>query len=213
MSAATSTNVNHPWGPGRIVDKSCSYHRERKTRSTPPADAQQDRERNEERVTALDPAFEQLVRKYTPDLIRTLTLVVLDREAASEIAQETFIQLYLHWNEVGRHPNMSGWIYKVALNRARDYRRSLSRVARLLARLGSSLPAGEPVDPWRPDVEFLDVLRALSKKQRTAAALHHIGDLSVPEVARIMDISEGTVKSHLYRAHQALKEQLGKGHE
>ena len=161
----------------------------------------------------LDPAFEHLVRKHTPDLIRTLTLVVLDREAAAEIAQETFIQLYLHWNEVVRHPNISGWIYKVALNRARDYRRSLARATRLASQLGTSLPAREPVDPWRPDVEFLQVLRNLPKKQRTAAALHHIGDLSVPEVARIMDVSEGTVKSHLYRAHQALKDSLGKGHE
>ena len=186
---------------------------ERKTRFPPPADALQDRERNEERVAMLDPAFEQLVRKHTPGLIRTLTLVVLDREAASEIAQETFIQLYLHWSDVVRHPSISGWIYKVALNRARDYRRSLARATRLVSQLGTSLPAREPADPWRPDVEFLQVFRNLPKKQRTAAALHHIGDLSVPEVARVMDVSEGTVKSHLYRAHQALKDSLGKGHE
>jgi RNA polymerase sigma-70 factor (ECF subfamily) len=152
--------------------------------------------------------FESIVRQQSPALIRTLTLVVLDREAAADIAQETFVQLYRHWERVAKHPDLSAWIYRVALNRARDHRRALARVTRLVDRLGRSGSERQPVEPWRPDTEFMDVLRDLPRQQRAAAALHYLGDLSVLEVARIMGLSEGAVKSHLHRARAALRDVL-----
>jgi RNA polymerase sigma-70 factor, ECF subfamily len=152
--------------------------------------------------------FESVVRQYSPALIRTLTLVVLDREAAADIAQETFIQVHRHWDKVSEHPHLPGWIYRVGINRAKDYRRSLARAARLVERLGSTSSVRQPIQPWQPEIEFTSILRDLSQRQRAAAALHYVGDLSVPEVAQIMGISEGAVKSHLHRARLALKDML-----
>jgi RNA polymerase sigma factor (sigma-70 family) len=153
-------------------------------------------------------SFEAIVRQDSPALIRTLTLIVLDREAAADIAQETFMQPHHHWEKVADHPNLSGWIYRVAINRARDYRRSLVRAARLVQRLGSSQAVSWPVQAWQPEAEFVSVLRGLPQRQRAAAALRYVGDLTVPEVAAVMGISTGAVQSHLYRARMALKDVL-----
>jgi RNA polymerase sigma-70 factor (ECF subfamily) len=134
------------------------------------------------------------VRQHSPGLVRTLTLVVLDREAAADM--------------VSSHPNLPGWIHRVAINRAKDYRRSLARAARLVERLGNSPSVRQPVQPWLPETEFVSVLRGLPQQQRAAAALRYVGDLSVPEVAQVMGVSEGAVKSHLHRARVALKDML-----
>jgi RNA polymerase sigma-70 factor, ECF subfamily len=182
--------------------------RRKATKVSASAEKGEDRWQERVRESAKVSCVEGLVLELSPSLIRTLTLIVLDREVAAEIAQETFVQLYLRWDDVAQHPNLPGWIYRVALNRAKDYRRSIARATRLIERIGRSLPSAPTTASWQPEAEFLDILRKLPKGQRTATALHHVGDLSVPEVARIMGTSEGTVKSHLHRAHLALKEML-----
>ncbi len=154
--------------------------------------------------------LESIVRRTSPALVRALTLVVLDRELAADIAQDTFVQLHRHWDRVAGHPNLSAWIYRVALNRATDYRRRLARAARLVERLGRNLSGDSGLGSWEPDIEFISVLRGLPKGQRTAAALRYLGDLSVPQVAEIMGISEGAVNSHLHRARLALKDMLAR---
>jgi RNA polymerase sigma factor (sigma-70 family) len=158
--------------------------------------------------SAVPEGFESIVRRISPALVRALTLVVLDRELAADIAQDTFVQLHRHWDRVAGHPNLNAWIYAVALNRATDYRRRLARAARLVERLGRNLPENPGLRGWEPDIEFVSVLRGLPKGQRTAAALRYLGDFSVPQVAEIMGISEGAVNSHLHRARLALKDIL-----
>jgi RNA polymerase sigma factor (sigma-70 family) len=157
--------------------------------------------------------LEQMVREHSVALARTVAFVVLDRQAAADIAQDAFLRLYEHWDEVAMHPDPAAWLYRVALNRARDHRRALARTARLSQRLAERLLQSRRTDEdpasweqWQPEGDFITALRGLSKRQRTVAALHYVGDLSLAEVARVMDISEGAVKSHLHRAHQALRE-------
>lgn len=58
---------------------------------------------------------------------------------------------------------------------------------------------------WTPDLDFASIFRPLPKRQRTAATLYYLNDLSVGEIARVMSISEGAVNSHLHRAREALK--------
>ncbi len=149
--------------------------------------------------------MEHIVRDHSAALVRTLTFVCLDRQLAADIAQETFIKLYVHWDEVAAHPDLPAWIYRVALNQARDYRRALARGARLMERLGGQAAVSPTQADWEPEIGLIDALRSLPKRQRTAAALFFVGDLSLAEVARIMGISEGAVSSHLHRARETLK--------
>jgi RNA polymerase sigma-70 factor, ECF subfamily len=152
--------------------------------------------------------FETLVSQQGERLIRSLSAIFLDRELAADAAQEAFVQLYLHWDEVVRKGEPGPWLYKVAINRGKDYRRGLARGARLFQRLVDA-SSGEPgAEDCGPPTEFLSVLSGLPARQRVAAGLYYSADFSVAEIAAVMGISEGSVSSHLHRARVALKQIL-----
>jgi RNA polymerase sigma-70 factor (ECF subfamily) len=166
-------------------------------------------ERESQAVNASWPAgYEGLVRRHYPCLIQTLTLITFDRELAADAAQDAFLQLYLHWQEIRRHPDPVACVYRVGINRCKDHYRYLARSARLFRRLVlASAAEGEPLE-WESRTDALDILGCLPRQQRTAAALFYKADFSVAEIAAVMNISEGAVKSHLSRARETLRRTL-----
>ena len=152
-------------------------------------------------------SLENLFRLYYPRLVKTLCLITLDREAAADAAQEAFLQLHLHWDRVSAYEDPVGWVYRVALNRCRDYRRRLIRLARLRDRQVSEATSGNDVS-WYPEREFVEALRELPRRRREAAALHYIAGFSQKETAQAMGLSEGAIKSHLFRARETLEAKL-----
>jgi RNA polymerase sigma factor (sigma-70 family) len=103
--------------------------------------------------------------------------------------------------------NRVAWLYRVAINRSKDYRRALSRVAGLTKRLSGSFDE-RAVESWNPDPSLVGILRQLPKRQRTAAALFYLAGFTTAEIARTMGISEGAVGSHLHKAREALRKIL-----
>ena len=77
-----------------------------------------------------------------------------------------------------------------------------------MRRLAISLPPESEFAEWENRTEALELLRPLPARQRTAAALFFSADLSVAEIAAVMSISEGAVKSHLSRARDTLRKAL-----
>ncbi len=152
-----------------------------------------------------DGSYEDFVRDQSPRLLQSLSLIVRDRELAADAAQDAFIQLYRHWDEMEEVQNPVAWLYRVAINRSNDYRRRLVRSARLLERLITLSPDEGWVAPDVADTQLVSAFRALPLGQRTAATLFYLADFPVAEVARVMNVSEGTVNRHLYRAREALR--------
>jgi RNA polymerase sigma-70 factor, ECF subfamily len=151
--------------------------------------------------------FEAFVQRHSARLVRSLALITLDRGLAEDAAQEAFLQLYLHWREVPGMSNPEGWLYRVGMNRCKNYRRALSRAARLVERLGLSAdPAAELT--WSPEPDFLSIFRHLPKRQRAAVALRYLADFSTAEIAEAMGITEGAVGSHLHKARESLRKAL-----
>jgi RNA polymerase sigma-70 factor, ECF subfamily len=155
--------------------------------------------------TLANPCFEDLVRDNCERLVQTLSLVALDRETAADASQEAFLELHLHLDEV-RDP--VPWLYKVALNRCLDHRRRVARGVRLLERLVGISSPEDWIAPAMVSSEFRDVLARLPGRQRTAATLFYLADLSISEIATVMNVSEGSVNRHLYRAREALRKTL-----
>ena len=153
--------------------------------------------------------IERLFSRHYAALVRSLCFVTLDRDLAADAAQEAFFRLYLKWDRISEYEDPMGWVYRVAVNRCKDHRRTMARAARLLERMAGSMDRDGP--SWTPEIEFKDALRRLPSRQRTAAALHYVAGLSVEQVAAAMGISEGAVKSHLFRARESLRAQLGAG--
>jgi DNA-directed RNA polymerase specialized sigma24 family protein len=152
-------------------------------------------------------SLETLFRLHYPRLVKTLCLITLDREQAADAAQEAFLQLHLHWDRVSAYEDPIGWVYRVAINRCRDYRRQLIRLARLRERQVSGLSGGQDVC-WYPEREFVEALKELPRRRREAAALHYIAGFSERETADAMGLSEGAIKSHLFRARETLQVEL-----
>jgi RNA polymerase sigma factor (sigma-70 family) len=157
--------------------------------------------------TAWPAGYEAFVRGHYTRLIQSLTLVVLDRDLAADAAQEAFLQLYLHWQQV-QHQDPVAWVYRVGNNRCKDHYRYLARTAKLFKRLVDVSAAERDEVEWESRSEALAILGCLPRQQRTAAALFYEADLSVADVAAVMNISEGAVKSHLSRARETLRKTL-----
>ncbi len=153
-------------------------------------------------------SFDAFVRRYSVPLIQTLTFVALDRQLAEDAAQEAFVRLYLRWDQVEKLEDPVAWVYRVGINQCKDYRRKLTRIARLVERLGADAHEPSDSEPWLPRREFIDALKILPRRQRTAVALFYLGDLSAADVASVMLITEGAVHSHLHKAREVLKDVL-----
>jgi RNA polymerase sigma-70 factor (ECF subfamily) len=151
--------------------------------------------------------YERIVTRYAARLIQMLDLIFLDRELAADAAQDAFVQLYLHFDEVGKAAQPEAWIYRVAVNRGKDYKRQLMRRLRLLTRLAETAPPAYGSGTFLDD-GFTRALRGLPLRQRTASALFYGADFSIAQIAQVMGISEGAVNSHLNRARQTLKTML-----
>jgi RNA polymerase sigma-70 factor (sigma-E family) len=149
-------------------------------------------------VAGSDAEFTAFFQAEYPALIRSIYLIVRDREQARDIAQDAFVQLFSRWRRISRYERPDAWVRRVAIRMAvRATRRE-----RLRRRLEREFDSAQPTGPLD-----LDVLRAVAKlpgAQRAAVVLFYFEDRPVAEVADILACSEVTAKVHLHRARKRL---------
>lgn len=146
--------------------------------------------------------FDHLFVEHYDRLVRSLTVVAGNRETAEDAVQEAFVKAHLRWNKIGRYDDPIGWIRRVAINRLRDVHRSSVRKRGALRRMATRTE----IEHHDPDIDEFDrILAALPRQQRATTALFYVEGLSVAEIARILDIAEGSVKSHLHDARRRLR--------
>ena len=158
-------------------------------------------------VVAHEPEFENLFLEAYEGLVRSLTGVTGDAELAADCVQEAFIKAHARWGRIRRYDNPVTWVRRVAINRARDVRRSeLRRRSRedKVSVLDQQHPDAAEGVASALGVEHL--LEQLSPRRREVAALFYIDDLSVDEVAATLRLSSGAVKFHLNKARAQLSE-------
>jgi RNA polymerase sigma-70 factor, ECF subfamily len=134
-------------------------------------------------------------------------LVAAGYSDASDAVQEAFVQALVHWRRVCRYDDPLMWIRRVAINKARNQSRSRRRQAALAERISQRSPRVAAVPGTRDD-DVAAAVTALPAQQRLAAALFYYSDLSVAQVATVMRVSEGTVKSHLHAARAKVAQAL-----
>jgi RNA polymerase sigma-70 factor, ECF subfamily len=171
-------------------------------------------------VPAGHPAVRSTTRYSSPEalfsaqnqsLVHALTFICGDHAVAEDSVQEAFARLLVAWNRVSAYDDPATWVRRVALNLAQDHRRFLFRRARLLVKLERGPKA--VIYSMQGDPRLWNAVRTLPPQQRTALALHYLGDLKVAEIAATMKVSEGTVKGHLDRARETLRKKLETSHE
>ena len=130
------------------------------------------------------------------------------RSGAEDLAQEAFLAAHRNWERIGGYADPGAWVRRVVANLSVSaFRRRLAEAKAIARFVGGSAM----VLPDLPEegAEFWRTVRALPRRQRQVIALHYVGDLSVVEIADVLCIAEGTVKSHLHDARAALARRLG----
>ena len=155
-----------------------------------------------------DDEFTAYVAARARLLRRSAYLLCGDWHRAEDLTQSALTKVYLAWPRVRRADNVDGYVRQVLVRTYLDEQRRRWR---------QEQPTGETLDGLRSDPatasdQRLDLLRALATlppRQRAAVVLRCWEDLSITEVARALDCSEGTVKSQTARGLTALREALG----
>lgn len=149
--------------------------------------------------------FERFFAEHYERVVGSLELAGGAGGDAEEAAQDAFVKAMLRWRTVSAMDRPATWVYVVAV---RALRRRLGR--------DRSVAVG-PTDEAMPDgtegvvtaAVITKALGALPARQRLAVVLRFHGDLTVPEIARAMGCSQGTVKSTLHSALVRLRVDLG----
>jgi RNA polymerase sigma-70 factor (ECF subfamily) len=160
-------------------------------------------------------AYEVLVRTYQGVAQRTAYMVTGNASDAEDAAQSAFIKAYYALGRFRSDAPFRPWLLKIVANEARNRRRSAGRRAGLRLRLEEDRPredaAPSPeaavlaVEPRRVLVEALN---SLKEGERRVIALRYFLDLSEKEMAAVMGVAKGTVKSRLSRAMKKLRAEL-----
>jgi RNA polymerase sigma-70 factor (ECF subfamily) len=150
---------------------------------------------------------EQLAELYAaacPRLVGYLTVLTGNRADAEEVAQETFVQALRHWRRIRAYDDPTAWLYRVATRLAISRGRRSQVARRGLARLQAGAQEHDTPAIGTDGLDLDRAMASLTPEHRAVLLLHHLEDLSVAEVARAVDLAEGTVKSRLARARAAL---------
>lgn len=170
-------------------------------------------------------AFRELLKRYERPVFSLIYRMVRDRSLAEDLAQETFMRAF---NAIGSYNvsyKFSNWIFKIANNHTIDHlrRRKLDTVSihgsphattqdeinqsRLVIESGDESPL-ELMEHRELGGQIESAIGDLREEYRTVILLRHVEGYAYEEIAEIMELPLGTVKTYLHRARNELKEKL-----
>lgn len=159
-------------------------------------------------------ALGDLYAKYKTNIYRTALAITRDQGAAEDILQETFLRLFNHAGRIRTDVSVLPWLYRVAVNLSYNWVQRQKRRAGVLEGLLDHLVASlhllpEQVMEQKEAQEAVqEAILGLPLSHRIVVVLHYLEDLGLAEIAEILQIPEGTVKSRLHYARHALRKAL-----
>lgn len=171
-------------------------------------------------------AFAELVHQYQPMIFSVIRRMVRDEEEARDITQETFLNVYRHFSHFRGESSLKTWLFRVAINQAHNAKRWWRRRRRsettsldessdergaVGARLVSSSETPEAAALAHERRRQLErALAGLKQDFRIAVILRDIEGLAYEEIAAILEVSIGTVKSRIARGREMLRASLSR---
>ncbi len=160
-------------------------------------------------------SFEVLVRRHEKAIFNLVYRLLGNYDEAAEVAQEVFLSAFKSIHQFRGEANFSTWLYRIGLNHASTRRKSLqTSQQRHIPLDGTEVIADGAVDPAK-NVEHKEIqqrvqqaLNSLDPEDARIVLLRDLQDIPYEDVAEMLDIPVGTVKSRLHRARQALKTSL-----
>jgi len=174
-------------------------------------------------------AMEQLIRRYQQKVFRiAYQICSADEDAAKESTQDAFLNAFLNIKKFKGNATFYTWLYRITVNTCIDARRRHKRWRRTFStwrkqkspeKQSATILEEYPGKDGNPnplsqqnrqqlEIDVKKALKGLSDKQRTVFQLKVFQELSIHDIADIMGLAEGTVKSHLFRATQFIQSRL-----
>ena len=167
-------------------------------------------------------AFELLVAKYQRKLGRLLSRLVRDPAEVEDVTQEAFIKAYRALPAFRGDSAFYTWLYRIGINTAKNYLMAMGRRAptstEVEAEEAEGFEEGEQLrDINTPESVLLSneiaetvnsTIEQLPEELRTAIQLREIEGMSYEDIAQVMNCPIGTVRSRIFRAREAIAEQL-----
>jgi RNA polymerase sigma-70 factor, ECF subfamily len=159
-------------------------------------------------------AFSLLVQRYQRRVFNLVFRMLQDYEEASEVTQEAFLAAWQGLPAFRGEARFSTWLYRISYNCALKQLETRKRDKALQTALQAE-QTFEGDDPKNALLEMLDnqemvqeQLSQLPPKYRIVLILRHLQDMTYEEMAEVLTMPVGTIKTHLFRARNLLKERL-----
>lgn len=155
-------------------------------------------------------AFAALFSQMSPRLFRTALGILGNPHDASDALQEAGLKAYRYFDKLHQAEAGAAWLTRILVNACYDQGRRRSKLVPTGLEVGQE-EAGEA--PEGIDSEVVEAIQTLPEEQRTTVVLRFFQDLSIPQIAEVMGVPEGTVKSRLFTALGKLRSILRKSRE
>ena len=167
-------------------------------------------------------AFHELVERYKKKIYFIAYDIMGNHHDAEDASQEVFIKMFRALRSFRQDAKMSSWLYQITVNTCIDsMRRGSSKLNRITDNLEedrtinlsgkskiSSTDPGRMTESELMQMRISQSLTKLSPRERTAFVMRHYNNLKMKEIAEILSVSVGTVKSLLFRAVKKLQKEL-----
>jgi RNA polymerase sigma factor (sigma-70 family) len=167
------------------------------------------------RDATLDPSRSELVevlfRRHYAELLRLAVVMLGSREAAEDAVQEAFVSLHRNWRSLRDPRAAEAYLRSAVLNRCRSWvrRQVTQRAPRPLMLVREQQESSEDTAGDRDEVgSLVTAMRTLARRQREVLACRYVLEMSVAETAQLLQLSEGSVKTHAHRGLQALQRRI-----
>lgn len=161
-------------------------------------------------LSAADPprTFESFFEAERARLLRALFVLTGNAEEAEELLQDAFLALWERWDRVSTMDDPTGYLYRTAMNRHRSLARRATRAAR---RAVGQAHGGDLFAEADERDAVARALATLTPRRRRAVVLTEMAGYSSPEAARIMGISDSTVRRLAQDARTVMRDALTEG--
>lgn len=153
--------------------------------------------------------FDAVYRREYAGLLAVAAALTGDRDGAQDLVQDTMVKAFLRWDRICQLDRPGAWCLHVLVNACRSRLRRRATEWRYLSRLRRSEPTS--AEPSADTVAFWTVVRTLPSRPRAVVALYFGADLSSVQVADVLGVPEGTVRSDLAIARRLVMNALGEG--
>jgi RNA polymerase sigma-70 factor, ECF subfamily len=167
-------------------------------------------------------AFTELIERYQHKVYNTSFRMLGNHEDALDLAQESFIKVYQNLNRFKFNSSFSTWLFKITSNLCRDKLRKKQHILTTYSMSEDKINKKAMENIEKADnpenisisrqlsISIQEKIDQLSPKHKTVFVLREFEGLSYEEIAAVLEISVGTVKSRLSRARRSLREDLNK---